>query len=71
MTNQKRVKVLHIKVYKANPTPSRNRIKQLYLSATVFSLGIKMQLVRELRLLTNADAKAKAASLCTTQQWFL
>jgi len=30
-----------------------------------------MRLVRELRLLTNADAKAKAASLRTTQQWFL
>jgi len=28
-------------------------------------------MVRELCLLTNADVKAKAASLRTTQQWFL
>jgi len=33
--------------------------------------GIKMQMVRELCLLTNANAKAKAASLQTTQQRFL
>jgi len=37
----------------------------------VFPLGIKMRLVRELQLLTNANAKAKAASLQTTQQRFL
>jgi len=30
-----------------------------------------MHMVRELCLLTNADAKAKSASLKTTQQWFL
>jgi len=39
--------------------------------AMVFPLGIKMRLVRELRLLTNVDAKAKASSLQITQQWFL
>jgi len=39
--------------------------------ATVFPLGIKMRLVRELRLLTNTDAKDKASSLQTTQQQFL
>ncbi len=70
--NQKRVKVLHIEVDKADPASSRNRIERLYsLAATVFPLGIKMRMVRELCLLTNTDAKAKAASLQTTQQRFL
>jgi len=59
-------------VDKADPASSRNRIKRLYsLAATVFPLGIKMRMVRELCLLTNANTKAKAASLWTTQQRFL
>jgi len=52
--NKKRLTVLHIEVDKADPASSRNRIEQLYSSAaTVFPLGIKMRMVRELRLLTN------------------
>jgi len=39
--------------------------------AMVFPLGIKMRLVRELRLLTNVNAKTKESSLQITQQWFL
>jgi len=70
--NTKRVKELHIEVDKADPASSRNRIECLYsLAATVFPLGIKMWMVRELHLLTKADAKVKAASLQTTQQRFL
>jgi len=38
------------------------------LAATVFLFGIKMHMVRELHLLTNTNAKAKAASLRITQQ---
>jgi len=70
--NKTRVKALHIEVDKADPAMSWNRLEWLYSSAaTVFPLEIKMRLVRELQLLTNADAKAKEASLQTTQQRFL
>jgi len=69
--NQKRVKAIHIEVGKFSLTMSQNRLKRLYsLAATTFPLGIKMRLVCELWLLTNADAKAKA-TLRTTQQRFL
>ncbi len=48
----------------ADPASSRNRIEHLYsLAATVFPLGIKMQMVRELCLLTNTNMKAKSSKL--------
>jgi len=40
-------------------------------SAVNFPLGIKMHLVRDLKLLTNPKVKEKALSLCITQDQFL
>jgi len=58
------VKALHIEIDRTHQTVTRSQIKNLYSSkATVFPLGFKMQLVRDHRLLTNTQAKEKAASL--------
>jgi len=66
------VKVLHVDVDKAHYGVNRSRIEHLYLSsATVFPLGIKMRFVRDYRLLTNSQAKAKANCLRTHQERFL
>jgi len=51
---------------------TRSQIKYLYSSkATVFPLGFKMRLIHDHRLLTNTQAKAKAASLKAHQARFL
>ena len=65
-------KALHIEIDTAEQSVPLKHIEKLYSSqAITFPLGIKMQLVRDYRLLTNSHAKAKAASLCTNQQRFL
>jgi len=66
------VKALHIEIDKVQKTTVQSRIKHLFSSkAMVFPLGIKMQSVRDYRILTNAQAKAKANSLRSHQEWFL
>jgi len=58
------VKALHIEIDRVHQTLTRSCIEFLYSSrATVFPLGFKMRLVRDHQLLTNVQAKAKAASL--------
>jgi len=70
--SQLRVKADHIKVDKADPVTSRNWIKRLHSSkGTIFPLGIKMQLVQELCLLTKPMWRLKQPALQTTQQCFL
>jgi len=62
-------KALHIKIDKGDPAQCHHALEKLYSSsATMFPLGIKMQLVRDHKLLTNTKAKAKANSLRSNQQ---
>jgi len=66
------IKALHVDVDKVHQGVNRSRIEHLYSStATVFPLGIKMRFVRDLRLLTNSQAKAKAECLRAHQERFL
>ncbi len=66
------IKALHVEIDRVHQTITRSRIKFLYSSrATAFPLGFKMRLVRDHRLLTNTQAKAKAASLRAHQARFL
>jgi len=66
------VKALHIEIDQVQQTTVRSRIEHLFSSkATVFPLGIKMRLARDYRILTNAQAKAKADSLRSHQERFL
>jgi len=66
------VKALHIEINRIQQMITRSHIKHLYSSkATVFPLGFKMCLVRDHHLLTNMQAKAKAASLRSNQARFL
>jgi len=66
------VKALHLDINKADPPDSKKRIELMYASSAVnFPLGIKMRLVRDLKLLTNPKAKDKALSLRVTQDQFL
>jgi len=55
------VKALHIEINQVHQTTVRSCIKHLFLS--VFPLGIKMHLVCNYCILTNAQAKAKADCL--------
>jgi len=66
------IKALLIEIDKVNQGVNRGRIKVLYSSkATVFPLGIKMRFVRDFRLLTNSQAKAKVECLKAHQERFL
>jgi len=66
------VKVLHIEIDWVHQTVTCSRIEHLYLlKATVFPLGFKMHLIHDHQLLTNIQAKAKAASLRGNQARFL
>jgi len=66
------IKALHLDINKADSMDFKCRIEVIYSSmATTFPLGIKMRLVRDFRLLTNAKAKDKAQSLRATQGQFL
>jgi len=66
------VKALHIKIDQIQQTVTRRHIEYLYSSkAMVFLLGFKMQLVQDHWLLTNMQAKEKAASFCAHQARFL
>jgi len=66
------VKALHIEIDQVQQTIVQSRIEHLFSSkATVFPLGIKMQLVQDYCIITNAQAKAKANSLCLHQERFL
>jgi len=66
------IKALHVDVDKAHQGVNRSRLEFLYSSkATVFPLGIKMRFVRDYRLLTNSQAKAKAECLRGHQERFL
>jgi len=70
--NRTIVKALHLDINKADPPDSKKRIELMYASSVVnFPLGIKMRLVRDLKLLTNPKAKDKALSLRITQDQFL
>ena len=58
------VKALHIEIDWVHQMVTWSHIEFLYsLKATVFPLGFKMRLVQDHRLLTNTQAKAKAACL--------
>jgi len=71
-TRTPRPKALHIEINKGDPTWCCHALEKLYSSlAATFPLRIKMQLVRDHKLLTNTKAKAKAMSLQANQQWFL
>jgi len=62
------IKALHIEINQVHQTTVCSWIKHLFLSkATVFPLGIKMRLVRDYQILTNAQAKAKADCLQSHQ----
>ncbi len=64
------VKALHIEIDQVQQMTVQ--IEHLFSSkATVFPLGIKMQLVHDYCILTNAQVKAKADSLCSHQERFL
>jgi len=66
------IKALHIDIDKVHQGVNRSRIEHLYSSsATVFPLGIKMRFVRDYKLLTNSQAKAKAECLRAHQERFL
>jgi len=66
------VKALHIDIDKVHQGVNNSQIEHLYLAtATVFPLGIKMRFIRDYRLLTNSQAKAKAKCLRTHQELFL
>jgi len=66
------IKALHVEIEKNNQAVNRARIETLYSSkAMVFPLGIKMCFVRDYRLLTNSQAKAKAECLKAHQERFL
>jgi len=66
------IKALHIEIDKVNQGINRARIEAIYSSkAKVFPLGIKMRFVRDYRLLTNSQAKAKAECLKAHQEQFL
>jgi len=70
--NREIIKALHLDINKADPLEYKGRLEALYSSsATTFPLGIKMRLVRDLKLLTNIKAKEKARSLRATQGQFL
>ncbi len=66
------IKALHIDIDQKHQGVNRARIEFLYSSsATVFPLGFKMRFVRDYRLLTNSQAKAKADCLRAHQERFL
>jgi len=66
------IKALHIEIDQVHQTMVQSQIEHLFsLKATVFPLGIKMRLVRDYRILTNAQAKAKADCLRSHQELFL
>jgi len=65
------VKALHIEINWLEPYAMQRRVEAVYSSmAEVFPLDIKMRLVHNARLLTNATVKAKALSLQAWQNCF-